>query len=92
MGWKSILGAAAVFVAAVVGCWWVVAASAASPAPVIGPAVVVTPVTGASARPSSSAVAEPDGPAVTGDEEPPEAVDPRWVRPVDDDGHQRDGG
>ena len=95
MGWKTLVGTASVLVAAAGGCWWAVAASAAPPAPVIGPALVVTPASGASSRPSTSGIpivpapgsVSPAGTA-TGDGEPPEVVDPRWVRPVDDDDRQ----
>jgi hypothetical protein len=97
MGWKTVVGTASVLVAAAGGCWWAVAASAAPPAPVIGPALVVTPASGASPRPSPSATLtvpqpDPSSPSAmaTGGGESPEVVDPQWVRPVDDDGRPED--
>jgi len=101
MGWKTVVGTGSVIMAAAVGCWWAVAASAAPPVPVIGPALVVTPAAGIpspeSAVPSRSAatavptVSGPSSPSVspsatsTRDIEAPEVVDPNWVRPVDGD-------
>jgi len=72
MGWRAVVGTGSILVAVAGGCWWTVAASATPPAPVIGPAVVVTPATRSpsptSAGPSRSSatarprVTEPDSP------------------------------
>ena len=84
-----MVGTASVLVAAAGGCWWAVSASAAAPAPVIGPALVVTPAGGATTLPATPVVPVPGlvPPPVTATEggESPEVVDPRWARPVDDD-------
>lgn len=107
MGWKAVVVACAVIVAALGGVGWAVVASATPPSPVIGRPLVVTPaarelptespappaVTSSPSstpsrapRPSTTSPAEPV-PSVThsDDEESPEVVAPRRVRPVEDD-------
>jgi len=48
MGWKAVVVAGSILVAALGGVGWAVSASATPPSPVIGPPVVVTPAAKAS--------------------------------------------